>query len=78
MSTASATTGHRIVVGADGSESSGAALSWAVRQAGLTGATGGLTGLTGLTGATGGLPGLTGATGAAAVTESARVWVVLP
>ena len=40
MSTASATTGHRIVVGADGSESSGAALSWAVRQAGLTGATG--------------------------------------
>jgi hypothetical protein len=50
----------------------------AVPLAGLTGATGGLTGLTGLTGATGGLPGLTGATGAAAVTESARVWVVLP
>ena len=30
---------HRIVVGIDGSESSKAALAWAVRQAGLTGAT---------------------------------------
>jgi nucleotide-binding universal stress UspA family protein len=29
---------HRIVVGVDGSESSKAALAWAVRQAGLTGA----------------------------------------
>ncbi len=39
MSTESGTTGHRIVVGVDGSESSRAALSWAVHQAGLTGAT---------------------------------------
>ncbi len=31
--------GHRIVVGVDGSPSSGAALDWAVRQASLTGAT---------------------------------------
>jgi nucleotide-binding universal stress UspA family protein len=30
---------HRIVVGVDGSESAKAALAWAVRQAGLTGAT---------------------------------------
>jgi hypothetical protein len=47
----------------------------AVALPGVTEATGGLTGLTGTTG---GLPGLTGAAGAAAVTESARVWVVLP
>jgi nucleotide-binding universal stress UspA family protein len=32
-------TGHRIVVGADGSPSSLSALRWAIRQAGLTGAT---------------------------------------
>jgi nucleotide-binding universal stress UspA family protein len=39
MTTAPTASAHRIVVGIDGSHSSGAALNWALRQADLTGST---------------------------------------